>query len=126
MPGGKGKSSGGKSSGGKTSAGAEAQKKQMSHSERAGLQVRCLHRCSVVCDGSAMVSRRLRILGPPQPPSPAMADFDAFSHLPRRLIATTRADDLAKSFHACLDDAQAIMAPTGWLAMDAHCHATEP
>lgn len=37
MPGGKGKSSGGKSSGGKTSA--EGQKKQMSHSERAGLQV---------------------------------------------------------------------------------------
>lgn len=38
MPGGKGKSSGGKSSGGKTSA-EGAQKKQMSHSERAGLQV---------------------------------------------------------------------------------------
>jgi hypothetical protein len=37
MPGGKGKSSGGKSSGGKTSA--EGPKKQMSHSERAGLQV---------------------------------------------------------------------------------------
>ena len=40
MPGGKGKSSGGKSSGGKTGA-PEGQKKQMSHSERAGLQVRC-------------------------------------------------------------------------------------
>lgn len=38
MPGGKGKSAGGKSSGGKTSAG-DNQKKQMSHSERAGLQV---------------------------------------------------------------------------------------
>jgi len=37
MPGGKGKSSGGKSSGGKT--GAEGSKKQMSHSQRAGLQV---------------------------------------------------------------------------------------
>ena len=38
MPGGKGKSSGGKSSGGKTS-GADGQKKQQSHSARAGLQV---------------------------------------------------------------------------------------
>ncbi|TQV94334.1 hypothetical protein IF1G_07213 [Cordyceps javanica] len=38
MPGGKGKSSGGKSSGGKTS-GVEGQKKQQSHSARAGLQV---------------------------------------------------------------------------------------
>ncbi|EGX93872.1 histone H2A [Cordyceps militaris CM01] len=37
MPGGKGKSSGGKSSGGKTS-GVEGQKKQQSHSARAGLQ----------------------------------------------------------------------------------------
>ncbi|KAI9902092.1 hypothetical protein N3K66_003909 [Trichothecium roseum] len=40
MPGGKGKSAGGKSSGGKTSAG-DNQKKQMSHSERAGLQFPC-------------------------------------------------------------------------------------
>lgn len=39
MAGGKGKSSGGKSSGGKTSA-ADGQKKQQSHSARAGLQVR--------------------------------------------------------------------------------------
>lgn len=39
MAGGKGKSSGGKSSGGKTSA-TEGQKKQQSHSARAGLQVR--------------------------------------------------------------------------------------
>ena len=39
MAGGKGKSSGGKSSGGKTSA--EGNKKQQSHSARAGLQVRC-------------------------------------------------------------------------------------
>lgn len=38
MPGGKGKSSGGKSSGGKTSV--DGPKKQMSHSARAGLQVR--------------------------------------------------------------------------------------
>lgn len=38
MPGGKGKSSGGKSSGGKTSV--DGHKKQMSHSARAGLQVR--------------------------------------------------------------------------------------
>lgn len=38
MAGGKGKSSGGKSSGGKTSA-ADGQKKQQSHSARAGLQV---------------------------------------------------------------------------------------
>ncbi|XWW94684.1 hypothetical protein V2A60_002630 [Cordyceps javanica] len=40
MPGGKGKSSGGKSSGGKTS-GVEGQKKQQSHSARAGLQFPC-------------------------------------------------------------------------------------
>lgn len=42
MAGGKGKSSGGKSSGGKTSA-ADGQKKQQSHSARAGLQV------SIIC-----------------------------------------------------------------------------
>ncbi|KAJ6789561.1 hypothetical protein PWT90_09819 [Aphanocladium album] len=40
MPGGKGKSSGGKSSGGKTS-GVDGQKKQQSHSARAGLQFPC-------------------------------------------------------------------------------------
>lgn len=40
MPGGKGKSSGGKSSGGKTSAEGHNNKKQQSHSARAGLQVR--------------------------------------------------------------------------------------
>jgi histone H2A len=45
MPGGKGKSSGGKSSGGKTSA--EGSKKQMSHSERAGLQVSLGCACDV-------------------------------------------------------------------------------
>lgn len=45
MAGGKGKSSGGKSSGGKTSA-TEGQKKQQSHSARAGLQVRNI---SAVC-----------------------------------------------------------------------------
>lgn len=39
MPGGKGKSSGGKSSGGKTSGTEGANKKQQSHSARAGLQV---------------------------------------------------------------------------------------
>lgn len=73
-----------------------------------------------------MVPRRLRILGRSQPPSPAMADFDAFSHLQRRLIATTRADGFASGFHVRLDDAQAILAPTGLLAMNARCHATEP
>ncbi|OAQ99077.1 hypothetical protein LLEC1_06407 [Akanthomyces lecanii] len=43
MPGGKGKSSGGKSSGGKTS-GADGQKKQQSHSARAGLQTPAITR----------------------------------------------------------------------------------
>ncbi|CAF3478070.1 hypothetical protein FVEN_g6136 [Fusarium venenatum] len=41
MPGGKGKSSGGKSSGGKTSGTEGANKKQQSHSARAGLQFPC-------------------------------------------------------------------------------------
>lgn len=52
MAGGKGKSSGGKSSGGKTSA-ADGQKKQQSHSARAGLQVSTFRRKVLILINSA-------------------------------------------------------------------------
>lgn len=92
MAGGKGKSSGGKSSGGKTSAG-EGPKKQQSHSQRAGLQVRDTALCHII---------KHRALMPSNNPTVEFSNVSVPTNLMRRVLSHTHTTLKRASLRHCV------------------------